>query len=396
MPFNLSTPTRLMGAAGVAAAAVLTTFCLPSFAASGHKAALGKVLTTQDGGQIFGFDIDQHGQDGVLASARTIDSKGDVRVSVETFDQNTGTITKSFAKYVGMRNEYAVDGVVAGDIALVTHYITPKGQIYARRTYDVMNPVTAQAFTGVWTPPIKDVDIQSAAENQATSTSVIFAIELKNQDRPDLIVSDIARNTFAKVIPLDPNLFGGGNGPQLGQYTAANQAVIALSPDGGAVGGQAPINALIDLTSGKITQFVGDNFGPYGAGYVNGLAVDPNTGVAATTTELNAEVEFYNLANQTSITAIQLPCTGPSSQLNSGSGIAVDPINKLFLVTETNYCDGTNGSAIVVYDEGGKFVETITGFAFGIGEPAPAINPGKRMGWAYGGSGFTQLQQFFY
>lgn len=127
MPFNLSTPTCLMGAAaGVAAAAVLMTFCLPSFAASGHKVGLGKVLTTQDGGQIFGFDIDQHGQDGVLASARTIDSKGDVRVSVETFDQNTGTITKSFAKYVGMRNEYAVDGVVAGDIALVTHYITPR------------------------------------------------------------------------------------------------------------------------------------------------------------------------------------------------------------------------------------------------------------------------------
>ena len=337
-------------------------------------------MTTADGGQIFGFDVDQNGNDGVLASARTINAKGEVRVSMETFDQSTGAITKSFAVYQGMRNEYGVDGIFAGDIALVTRYVTPKGQIYALRRYEVMNPVTAQAFTGAWTPPIHDVDIQLAAENQATSTSVVFAIELKNQDKPVLLVSDIARNTFSNVIHLDPNLFGGGDGPQLGQYTAANQAVIALSPDGGAVGGQAPINVMVDLTSGKTTQFVGFNFGPYGAGYVNGLAVDPNTGVAATTTELNAEVEFYNMANQTGITAVQLPCTGSSSQLNSGSGIAVDPVHKLFLVTETNYCNGTKGSAIVVYDEGGHFVEAITGFAFAIGEPTPAINPGQAHG----------------
>src|SRR5207237_389144 len=51
---------------------------------------LGRLLTTKDGGQIFGFDINQNGDDGVLASAQTVDSSGDVQVSVETFDQNTG------------------------------------------------------------------------------------------------------------------------------------------------------------------------------------------------------------------------------------------------------------------------------------------------------------------
>jgi hypothetical protein len=68
----------------------------------------------------------------------------------------------------------------------------------------------------------------------------------------------------------------------------------------------------------------------------------------------------------------------------------------LFLVTEYYYCDGSQGSAILVYDEHAKLIETISGFAFGIGEPAPAINPSKRMGWALGGDGFTQLRQFFY
>jgi hypothetical protein len=382
---------------GSTAAALLVAFCLPGFAAAaGHKVGLGKVLTTKDGGQIFGFDIDQSGEDGVLASAQTIDGEGDVLASVETFDQNSGKITKSFARYSGMRNEYGLDGIFAGDVALVTHFITPAGQIGALRRYDVMTPVTAQAFTGVWTPPLKDIDVLQVAENQTTSTSVLFAIELKKQDRPVLLVSDIARNTFTNVIHLDPNLFGGADGPQLGQYAAANEAVIALSPDAGTVRGQAPLNVLVDLTSGETTQFAGFNLGPFHAGDVNGLAVDPNTGIAATTTELNAQVEFYNLANRTGVAAVQLPCTGSADQLNSGSGIAVDPVNKLFLVTETNYCDGNQGSAIVVYDEGGNFVEAITGFKFVIGEPAPAINPAKRMGWAYGSPGVTQLQQFFY
>jgi hypothetical protein len=359
-----------------------------------HKVGLGNLLSTQDGGQIFGFDINQSGADGVLASAQTISSSGDLLVSMETFDQNTGKITKLFAKYSGKRNSYGVDGIFTGDVALVTHYITPKGTIFATRKYEVMNPVTAEKFTGKWTPPIKDIDVLQSGVNQSTTTSVLFAIELKNQDLPDLIVSDIAANTFSNVIHLDPNLFGGGNGPQLAQYTSANKAVLALSPDGGRVGGAAPINVLVDLKTGKTTQFTGLNEGPFGSGFVNGLAVDPNTGIAATTTELNAQVEFYDLKKQAGL-AVQLPCTGPASQSNSGAGIAADPVNKLFLVTDPTYCSGSQGSALVVYDEHGNLVETITGFKFAIAEPPPVLNPSKRMGWAFGPS-FSQLQQFFY
>lgn len=386
-------------AAFLFATAFLAANCDPGLAARTNRAAapigLGKTLTTRDGGRIFGFDIDQNGDDGVLASAQTIDSDGNVLVSMETFDQNTGKITKSFAKYTGMRNEYGVDGIFAGDVALVTHYVTPKGSIYAKRTYEVMNPVTAREFTGPWTPPLKDVDVLLAAENQNAPTGVVFAIELKKQDKPVLIVSDIAANTFSKVIRLDPDLFGLGNGPRLGQFTAANKAVLALSPDGGAVGGSPPLNVLVDLDTGATTQFSGYNFGAYHAGYVNGLAVDPNSGIAATTTELNSEVEFYDMGKKSRVAAVQLPCTDNTDQINSGSNIAVDPLNKLFLVTDTFYCDGSEGSAIVVYDESGDFVEAITGFAFAIGEPAPAINPAKRMGWAFGPA-FSQLQQFFY
>jgi hypothetical protein len=379
------------------AANIWCSEALAGTAHSGRKIGLGKILTTRDGGQIFGFDIDQNGNDGVLASAQDSGGNGDVLVSVETFDQDKGKIIRSFARDLGPRNSYAVDGIFAGDVALLTHFVVPQGSIYARRIYEVMNPVTADKFTGSWTPPIKDVDVQQAAVNQDTATSALFVIELKNEDVPDLIVSDVASNTFTNVIHLDPNLFGLGNSPVLAQYTAANEAVFALSPDAGTVGGVAPINVMIDLGTGAMTQMTGYNNGPYHAGSVDGLAVDPNTGIAATTTELNAQVEFYNLNTQERITAVQLPCTDNTSQSNSGSNIAVDPVNKLFLVTDYFYCDGSQGSAIVVYNEHGKRIETITGFTFAIGEPAPAINPSKRMGWAFGGpKGFSQLQQFFY
>lgn len=348
-----------------------------------HSVGLGKVLTSQ-GGQIYGFDIDGDGSNGLLATA----------FNVETFDENTGAIVKTFPKKTPSGTSYGADGIFTGDVGLITRYVVPKGQLYAKRFYDVMSPATAGKFTGKWQPPIKDIQVEQAGPNQTTGETALFAIELKNQDVPDLIVSNVAKNEFGKVFHLDPNTFSLGDQPQFAQDTKTNQAVLATSPDGGRVGGDAPINLLVDMKTGKKTQFTGLNNGPFGSGFVNGLAVDPATGIAATTTELNAQVEFYDLAKKTG-TAVQLPCTGSASQSNSGSGIANDSANGLFLVTDQFYCDGSEGSAIVVYDETGNLIETITGFTFFIGEPAPVINSSLRMGWAFG-PGVDQLQQFFY
>lgn len=348
-----------------------------------HNVGLGNVLTSK-GGQIFGFDIDRNGNDGVLATAS----------NVETFDQDAGTITKTFPKRLPPGTSYGADGIAAGDVGLITRYVVPQGKIYAKRFFDLMSPVTKNKFTGKWTPPVKDIEVEVLGPNQDTSTTAVFAIELKKQDLPIVFSSDVANNTFGKVFKLNPTYFSLGDQPQFAQDSATNQAVFATSPDGGRVGGEAPINVLVDLQTGKQTQWNGFNNGPFGAGFVDGLAVDSTTGIAATTTELNAQVEFYNLTNQNG-TYTQLPCTGNASQTNSGSGITNDPINGLFLVTETYYCSGSQGSAIVVYDESGNFVEAITGFHFPIGPGGPAINPSKRMGWAIGPS-LNQLQQFYY
>lgn len=348
-----------------------------------HAVGLGKVLASK-GGEIYGFDVDRNGNDGVLATA----------VNVETFDQTTGKITSSFPKQNPSGTSYSFDGILDGDVGLVTRYVVPQGKIYAKRHYDEMNPATKDTFTGNWKPPVSDINVYQAGPNQSTSTTAFFAIELKHQDIPIVFSSNVAQNTFGKVFKLNPSFFSLGDQPQFAQDTATNQEVIATSPDGGRVGGEAPINVLVDLTTGKETQFTGLNNGSFGSGFVNGLAVDSTTGIAATTTELNAQVEFYNLAQQTG-TFAQLPCTGNTSQYNSAWGVTNDPVNGLFLVSAPIYCSGSQGSAILVYDESGNLVETITGFTFPIGVGGPAINPSTRTGWAVGPT-LGQLQQFFY
>jgi hypothetical protein len=256
-----------------------------------------------------------------------------------------------------------------------------------------MDPVTAHRFTGPWTPPIKDFDVLQNADNQSTTTSVVYGIDLKHQDKPALVVSNLAGGG-SKLIRLDPNTFRVGLA-QLAQDKATNQAVLAASE--GAVGGPPPINALVNLSTGRITQWNGLNNGPYGSGFVKGLAVDSGTGIACTTTELNAQVEFYDLAKKTGI-AVQLPGTGDADQYNSGAAVANDPIHKLFLVADPVFAP-TGGSAIVVYNEHGELVESIPGFNFSnryaVIPIRVAVNPELRMGWV-DGPGINEIQQFFY
>ena len=189
---------------------------------------LGKVLTSADGEQIFGFDINQSGDDGVLATA----------ANVETFNQNDGKIKKSFGKNLAperlrrRRHRGRRRGAYRGREGA-------QGKLFPHRYYKVMDPVGAGKFTGEWTPPLKGLISEQMANDQTTQTSLLFALtNLKSGEAPMLLVSDVATNTFSNVISLDPDLLCLCDGPQLGLYTAANKAIFALSPDSGAVGGE--------------------------------------------------------------------------------------------------------------------------------------------------------------
>jgi len=172
-----NTVSRLVLLAAGMVAALSTAAPVHAANLPGHAVGLGKVLTTKDGGQIFGFDINQNGDDGVLASAG-YDSGGNFFVSMQTFDQNTGKITRKFATRNPSRNSYGVDGIFAGDVGLVTHYVQQSSG-FAKREFELMKPVTGKTFTGTLTPPLKNIDIQMAAEDQSTATSLLYAIQLE-------------------------------------------------------------------------------------------------------------------------------------------------------------------------------------------------------------------------
>jgi hypothetical protein len=196
--------------------------------------------------------------------------------------------------------------------------------------YHLLNPVTKNHLNGRWIPPVKLFNVLEWAPNQSTSTSAVYGYQREGSDPSELIVSDVGKNTFGKVITLSSKDFSQGTQPQLAEDTVNNLAVMASSPSFGAAGGPPPVIWTIDLNSGKMTHFSGVSCpGSVGCGYANGIGYDSSTGIACTTTELDAGVEFYNVAKQTGI-RVQLP--NNASQLSAGAFVANDAVHGLFLV----------------------------------------------------------------
>jgi hypothetical protein len=166
----------------------------------------------------------------------------------------------------------------------------------------------------------------------------------------------------------------------------------------GAVGGPAPMIALVDLAKGTVTEFAGLRGPyPYRQGSINGLAVDSEDGIACTTTEVDFRVEFYNLKTQTGVAHV-LP--NATSQLQSGSDVEYDPVNKLFFVAQSVSSTGS-GTSIQVYNTQGKLVESLNGFNFSNASNVVfthiALNPSNRTGYVDGPSlGVTDIQSFTY
>jgi hypothetical protein len=357
--------------------------------------SLGPVLTASDGGQIFGFDIDQNGNDGVLAAAGS-------QISVQTFDETTGKITKTLGaitgKKVGKGDDYVADGIFAGDVGLVDFQKAGiPGQTPTKDMYHLLNPVMKNRLNGRWIPPVKLFNVVEWAPNQSTDTSVVFGYQREGSDPLELIVSDVGKNTFGKVIGLNETDFALGTQPQLAEDTVNNLAVMATSPSFGAAGGPPPVIWTVSLKSGKMTHFSGANCpGSVGCGYANGIGYDSSTGIACTTTELDGGVEFYNVAKQTGI-RVQLP--GNAGQLEAGDFVANDAANGLFLIAQPVSSTSPSGSSIQIYNESGTLEESINGFSFSDASSVIpvriSINPTSRTGWVNGPLA-DQLQEFSY
>ncbi|HTS38037.1 MAG TPA: hypothetical protein VMH04_20345 [Candidatus Solibacter sp.] len=344
-------------------------------------------VTTALGGQIFGFDVDASGTEGLLTEAQTL-SNGNTLNAVETFDQATGKIIQ-IVKQSQTKDEDVTLGVASKGVGLVEHdHVT--GVFVTSRTYRVLNPVSSNKFDAVWTPGLAQDDIiLQVSRSQGQPNNAVFAFENGGDDHSFVFSTNIAKNTVGPFVTLTDTLFDFGTSPQMAYNYKTNQAILAAST--GAVFGPPPTVAIADLTSGTVTEFTG-----VGAGFINGLAVDSVDGVACTTTELDVNVEFYDLANQTGF-PIRLP--NATNQLQSGADVEFDPVHKLFFVAQPVSSSAASGSTIYIFNPKGSLVRTMNGFNFSNASAVIpvhiALNPKTRSGYVDGPT-VNQLQSFTY
>jgi len=363
---------------------------------AGAPVGAGTTLVhSQFGGQIFGFDIDQNGTQGVLSEAQLL-SNGNVLAAVETFDQKSGKILKVVSK-LETQDDFLTLGIAGTSVGLVEHeHVT--GIYVTKRIYEELNPLSSNKFTGLWTPPLSAEDIITGmSRNQGVPTTAVLYFENTGNNFDTFVFgTNVAENTFQPAVDLTDPTFMTSNAPVVAYDSVTNEAVVASSDS--AVGGPAPMIALVDLATGTVNEFAGIRGpAPYRQGSINGLAVDSEDGIAVTTTEVDFRVEFYNLKIQTGVAHV-LPSA--SGQLQSGSDVEYDPVNKLFLVAQSVSSTGS-GSSIQVYNTQGKLVESLNGFNFSNASNVVfthiALNPSNRTGYVDGpSSGVTDLQSFTY
>jgi hypothetical protein len=385
----------------VAVMTMIGLFCLgqPTLAAAQEAGALVGPGTTlvhsQFGGQIFGFDIDQNGTEGVLSESKLL-SNGNVLAAVETFDQKSGRILKVVSK-TETQDDFLTLGIAGTSVGLVEReHVT--GIYVTKRIYNALNPLSANKFTGLWTPPLNAKDIITGiSRNQGVPTTAVLYFENTGNNFDTFVFgTNVAENTFQPAVDLTDPTFMTSNAPVVAYDSVTNEAVVASSD--GEVGGPAPMIALVDLATGTVNEFAGlRGPAPYRQGSINGLAVDSEDGIACTTTEVDFRVEFYNLKTQTGVAHV-LP--NATSQLQSGSDVEYDAVNKLFFVAQSVSSTGS-GSSIQVYNTQGKLVESLNGFNFSNASNVVfthiALNPSNRTGYVDGpSSGVTDIQSFTY
>lgn len=364
-------------------------FTLPLVAADRSPGPTGVIVQSKFGGQIFGFDIDQSGTEGVLAESQRQDD-GTVLAAVETFDQATGRILRVLAKTVTDNDDFLTLGVTGQSVGLIEREQV-NGTFNVRRTFLTIDPLTSNRFTARWTPPLdKNHLVEAISHNQGSDISV-WTLDLSGNFVPTIFSSNVAQNLFGPVVGITDDDFTSGATPGLAYDSVNNRAILGHSKLGNPF--VPGLVATVDLTNGAFSKFVG-----VGVGDVNGLAYDPVTQTACTTTEIDFSVSFYNIATQT---GFKEPLPGATQQFFSGADVQFDPVNRLFLVAQEHSSTAPSGSSIHVYDVSGNLVESIDGFnfsnAFNVIAAHIGINPAGRSGYVDGpDEGVTQLQAFTY
>src|SRR5439155_3211395 len=130
------------------------------------------IVQDRFGGQILGFDIDQASDEGVLSEYRDLNN-GTVLAAVETFSQTTGQIIKVIAK-TRRQDDFVTLGVVGNSIGLVERE-HPVSLGHVVRSFLLLNPLSSNQVTGMWTPPVgTDHLVSLVSRNQGTSSNAVW------------------------------------------------------------------------------------------------------------------------------------------------------------------------------------------------------------------------------
>jgi hypothetical protein len=352
---------------------------------AGRAVGPGKVLTSRFGGPIYGWAIDENGNDGVLTEVTP--PSGDPYTSVvETFDQSSAQIVKVVRKQKSSpsgNDELFVDAIAANDVGLIDDENDQSGE--RDDTYYVMAPVSKNKITGTWSRPSGNgFLIFDMADQQTDPLAVMSATTIDERSKPavwELVVTDIATNKIARVLHAP-----GGDGVNYPYFVAEDTSSRHAYVPAANYSSQT-IFIDYDLRSGHASS---DFIAPAFSGPVNGIAIDSATHVMCTTTMANYSVQLYDLKTKQQTFVGQIPNAGGEGQ--AGGSISADPINHLFIVTQPNSLLG--GSAIYVYDEQGNVVETLSHFAFGQGAGVEIV--AKNRSGYISGRNANQLQSFTY
>ena len=373
---------------------LICSFCAFASAAAAQSESAPPVTRTivhsKFGGQIFGWDIDQNGTEGILAEAQIL-SNGNVEAAVETFDQATGKILAVLGK-TETQDDFVTLGVVGTSVGLVEHEHSIS-LLKVQRTFGQISPLSGNKVTGPWTPPIGTQHlIEEVSRNQGTTNNAVFAMDNSGNFIPYVFSSNVAANTFGPVVQITDSANFGSVVPPMAYNTVTNQAILG---GGNGCFGCPPVLGFANLTTGEFTELSGD-----GLGFVNGIAVDAADNLLVTTTEDDATVEFYFL-NNNSVLSVVLPNTGSDPQFFSGADVEYDAVNKLFFVAQPNSSVSAQGSSIYIFDTNSNLKGTLNGFsfsnAFNVVPMHIALNPTTKTGFVDGPSAtVNELESFSY
>jgi hypothetical protein len=377
------------------------SLCLLGFVASSAPAQRlnpdigGNGVTAQGifGGDIFGFDIDPNGDEGLLCEA-AFNSDGTVHTAVETFDQTTGEIVAVVMEANNSSDDFVALGVVGRSIGIVEQEHS-KRLFHVLRRYSLLKPLESNQVNARWTPALDDRHIiNQITRSQPNNDEVaVLAIDTNIPPTPLVFTSHVAANTFSAFFPITDPIFTAKEPPLIAYDTVRNQVVLGHSFPSELT--LPPRIGFLDLTTGEFSQMIGKGFG-----VINGVAVDTADGVLCTDTHADSAVQFYDLKTRTGVNRL-LPGAQPNTLTANGGNIAFDPINRLFLIAQ-RFADGllNNGSCIQVYDIRGEHVETVYGLEFQDGfNVLPthiALNPSRRLGFINGPNLNDSLQAFTY